>query len=142
VNYLAPGKKTMHTLNCYTIDDPEGRPVIAGGTPGGDGQPQWNLQMISAMVDADVDVQQAVDMPRWTSWPGTDPMNIGNPFELRMESRFSEATRDALAAKGHDVREQGAWNGGGAAQIVARDPETGVLAGGSDSRVEGFALGR
>jgi gamma-glutamyltranspeptidase/glutathione hydrolase len=141
-NYFAPGKKTMHTLNCYLIDDPEGRPVVVGGTPGGDGQPQWNLQAISALIDGGMDVQQAVDLPRWTSWPGTDPISIENPFELRMEDRYPEATREALAAKGHDVRVRGPWAGGGAAQLIARDPETGVLVGGSDSRVEGLALGR
>lgn len=141
-NYFAPGKKTMHTLNAYLIDDPQGRPVIAGGTPGGDGQPQWNLQAISALIDGGMDVQQAVDLPRWTSWPGTDPASIDNPFELRMEARYSEETRKALAEKGHEVKVQGAWSGGGSAQLIARDPETGVMAGGSDSRVEGLALGR
>jgi gamma-glutamyltranspeptidase / glutathione hydrolase len=141
-NYFAPGKKTMHTLNCYLIENAEGRPVIVGGTPGGDGQPQWNLQAISALVDGGMDVQQAVDLPRWTSWPGTDPINIDNPFELRMEDRFDEATRQALAAKGHDMKVIGPWDGGGAAQAIARDPDTGVLVGGSDSRVEGLALGR
>jgi gamma-glutamyltranspeptidase/glutathione hydrolase len=141
-NYFAPGKKTMHTLNCFLVEDAQGRPVIAGGTPGGDGQPQWNLQMLSALIDGGMDVQRAVDMPRWTSWPGTDPISIENPFELRMEDRFDADTRSALERKGHDVRVQDAWAGGGAAQIIARDPETGVLVGGSDSRVEGFALGR
>jgi gamma-glutamyltranspeptidase/glutathione hydrolase len=141
-NYFAPGKKTMHTLNCYLIDDPQGRPVIVGGTPGGDGQPQWNLQAISALIDGGMDVQQAVDLPRWTSWPGTDPISIDNPFELRVEHRIDEGTRQALAAKGHDVQVRGPWDGGGAAQLIARDPDTGVLVGGSDSRVEGLALGR
>ncbi len=141
-NYFAPGKKTMHTLNCYLIDDPDGRPVVVGGTPGGDGQPQWNLQAISALIDGGMDVQQAVDLPRWTSWPGTDPANVDNPFELRMEERYGEATREALAAKGHNVKVEAAWSGVGAAQLIARDPETGALVGGSDSRAEGLALGR
>ncbi|HEV2129312.1 MAG TPA: gamma-glutamyltransferase [Thermomicrobiales bacterium] len=141
-NYFEPGKKTMHTLNCYLIDDPQGRPVLVGGTPGGDGQPQWNLQMITALVDAGMDVQQAVNMPRWTSWPGTDPITIANQFELRMEFRFDEATREEMKQRGHEVKVLGAWNGGGAAQMIARNPETGVMVGGSDSRVEGFALGR
>jgi gamma-glutamyltranspeptidase len=141
-NYFEPGKKTMHTLNCFLIHDPKGRPVLVGGTPGGDGQPQWNLQMISALVDSGMDVQQVIDLPRWTSWPGTDPIGIDNPFELRMESRFPQEARAALASLGHEVREQGSWSGGGAAQMIGRDPETGVLVGGSDSRVEGLALGR
>ena len=43
-NCYAPGKKTMHTLNCYLIAEADGTPLIVGGTPGGDSQPQWNLQ--------------------------------------------------------------------------------------------------
>ena len=142
VNYYAPGKKTMHTLNCYLIEDPDGRPMLVGGTPGGDGQPQWNLQMIAALIDGGMDVQQAVDMPRWTSWPGTDPSTIDNPFELRMESRFDGDVITGMKNRGHDVRVSGEWNGGGSAQMIARDPDSGLLIGGSDSRVEGFALGR
>jgi gamma-glutamyltranspeptidase/glutathione hydrolase len=141
VNQYAPGKKTMHTLNCYLVADPQGRPVLVGGTPGGDGQPQWNLQALVGMVDAGLDAQAAIEMPRWTSWPGTDPASIDNPFELRIEDRVSAEVIAGLEQRGHTVRLQGAWNGGGAAQIIARDPETGVLIGGTDSRVEGDVLG-
>src|SRR5262249_18025975 len=45
-NVFEPGKRTMHTLNCYLVGDAEGRVVLAGGTPGGDGQPQWNAQIV------------------------------------------------------------------------------------------------
>jgi len=141
-NYFEPGKRTMHTLNCFLIDDPEGNTVVVGGTPGGDGQPQWNLQMVVTLLDAGMDVQQVVDAPRWTSWPGTDPINIDNPFELRLEARFGDDVRKALEARGHNVKVLGDWDGGGSSQMIARDPDTGVLVGGSDSRVEGFALGR
>ena len=34
------------------------------------------------------------------------------------------------------------WAGGGAMQIIARDPESGILIGGTDARVEGAVLGR
>ncbi len=34
-NCYAPGKKTMHTLNCYLIADSDGAPLVVGGTPGG-----------------------------------------------------------------------------------------------------------
>ncbi len=141
VNQYAPGKKTMHTLNCYLIADPLGRPVLVGGTPGGDGQPQWNMQAISGMLDGGLDAQAAIEMPRWTSWPGTDPAGIANPFELRIEDRMPADVVAQLEARGHLVRLQGGWNGGGSLQTIARDPETGVLIGGTDSRVEGMVLG-
>jgi gamma-glutamyltranspeptidase/glutathione hydrolase len=140
-NIFAPGKKTMHTLNCYLIGDEQGRPVLVGGTPGGDGQPQWNMQAITGLIDMGLDAQATVELPRWTSWPGTDPISIENPFELRVEDRLDPGTIAGLDAKGHDIRRQGPWGGGGAAQIIARDPETGVLIGGSDPRAEGLALG-
>jgi gamma-glutamyltranspeptidase / glutathione hydrolase len=140
-NIYAPGKKTMHTLNCFLVADENDVPVLVGGTPGGDGQPQWNLQMLVGLIDAGMDVQEAIEQPRWTSWPGTDPISIDNPFELRIEGRLPEETIAALAQRGHEIRVQDAWSGGGAAQVISRDPETGVMIGGSDPRVEGTVLG-
>ncbi|MDP9369449.1 MAG: gamma-glutamyltransferase [Chloroflexota bacterium] len=140
-NVFAPGKKTMHTLNCYLIADSSGTMVVAGGTPGGDGQPQWNLQVIAGLIDGGLDVQAAIELPRWTSWPGTDPITLPNPFELRVEDRLGDTVIADLERRGHRVRRTGPWGGGGSAQAIFRDPETGVLAGGSDPRVEGLALG-
>ncbi len=141
VNQYAPGKKTMHTLNCYLVEDPHGRPVLVGGTPGGDGQPQWNMQAIVGIIDAGMDVQEAIEQPRWTSWPGTDPITIDNPFELRIEDRVPDDVIADLQSRGHNVRVTGGWAGGGASQIIARDPDSGVLIGGADARVESNVLG-
>ena len=38
-------------------------------------------------------------------------------------------------------RRAGAWGSGGSVQVIARDPDSGVLAGGSDPRAEGMAVG-
>jgi gamma-glutamyltranspeptidase/glutathione hydrolase len=141
VNQYAPGKKTMHTLNCYLVADAAGRPVLVGGTPGGDGQPQWNLQALVAMIDAGLDAQAAIEAPRWTSWPGTDPSVVANPYELWIEDRIGMETMDALRNLGHAVKVLDPWDGGGAMQIIARNPETGLLIGGTDARVEGNVLG-
>lgn len=140
-NLFAPGKKTMHTLNCYLIANPDGQPVLVGGTPGGDYQPQWNVQAITGLIDAGLDVQAAIEQPRWMMTPGTYPIEIGKPFKLMVESRAGAETLDALQALGHDVTNLGPWGAGGAAQVISRDPETGVLAGGSDPRAEGQAAG-
>lgn len=140
-NLYAPGKKTMHTLNCYMVGDRDGTPLLVGGTPGGDGQPQWNLQMLAGMIDADLDVQAATELPRWSIWPATYPAEVGNPFELRIEAQIGQEVVDELTQLGHKVNVQAPWGMGGGAQIIVRDPETGVLAGGSDPRPEGMALG-
>lgn len=141
-NVFAPGKKTMHTLNCYLIAAPDGTPILVGGTPGGDSQPQWNLQTVCALVDAKLDVQATAEMPRWSVWPGTYPIEVDHrPFELHIEDRFGSAVLADLTGRGHRVVAGGPWTQGGAVQLIARDPETGALAGGSDPRGEGMAIG-
>jgi len=140
-NQYAPGKKPMHTLNCYLVADPSGTPVLVGGTPGGDAQPQWNLQTLTGLIDAGLDVQAAIEQPRWTLWPGTYPADSGNPFELRVEDRLGEATIGQLERRGHRLHRTGAWGAGGSVQLIARDPETGTLCAGSDPRSEGLAIG-
>ena len=138
-NVYAPGKKPMHTLNCYLIADAEDRLVVVGGTPGGDRQPQWNLQTIVGLVDAGWDVQQAVEQPLWfSSTPGRAP---ADGYELTLEARVGEEFAGTLRERGHDVVVDGDWSSLSGVQIIARDPDTGVLAGGSDPRQEGLALG-
>jgi len=86
-------------------------------------------------------VQAAIEQPRWTSLPGTDPDSIDQPFTLAVEDRLGQDVLLALAAKGHTLVDKGAWCNNGAAQMIARNPETGILIGGTDTRVEGTVLG-
>ena len=140
-NIYEPGKRTMHTLNCYLIANEEGTPVLVGGTPGGDFQPQWNLQTITGLIDEGLDVQQASEVPRWQMGPATYPAERGEAFSLVIEDRVGEETLTALEAMGYPLTRAGAWGAGGSVQVIARDPETGLLAGGSDPRAEGMAIG-
>ena len=137
-NAIAPGKRTMHTLNCY-LATRNGRPVIVGGTPGGDYQPQCNVQVLTNLIDFDMDPQQAVEAPRWWSFPGTDPATIDTPMELRVEPGFPEETLAELSARGHKIarRRPGVYDG--KAQLIVLDRERGVLMGASDPRGDGQA---
>jgi gamma-glutamyltranspeptidase/glutathione hydrolase len=139
-NVIEPGKRTMHTLNCYALAK-DGEIVLVGGTPGGDQQPQWNMQVITNMIDYGMDVQAAVEAPRWTSFPGTDPLNIDNEFVVRAEARIDPAALDGLRERGHRVEVLEPFGAGGSMFLIERDPSTGVLKGGADPRSEGLALG-
>ena len=139
-NVIEPGKKTMHTLNAYLVCR-DGKPWLVGGTPGGDQQPQWNMQVISAVIDHGLNVQQAAELPRWHSFPGTDPDSADNALELRLEDRIPATVRESLAAKGHRVRTLGEWGAMSGVQLIAIDHESGARYGGSDPRVDGCALG-
>lgn len=136
-NCLAPGKRTMHTLNTYLIT--KGGTIFAvGNTPGGDNQPQWNFQVIVDVIDFGMDPQEAAEAPRWSSFPSANPHTVGQPFVLTLDERFPPETAAALERLGHTVQ-RGPVDG--AVQFIQVDPETGVLIGGSDPRAAGMALG-
>lgn len=137
-NVFAPGKKPVHTLNCYLVADPSGRPVLVGGTPGGDRQPQWNTQIITGLIDDGRDVQQAIEQPLWINSPTSAS---ARDYTLTLEDRAGGSVRDELVRRGHDVTLCGGWDIDSAAQVIARDPESGALCGGSDPRTEGAILG-
>jgi len=137
-NVIAPGKRTMHTLNCY-LATRDGQPVIVGGTPGGDFQPQCGLQILTNLIDFGLDPQAAVEAPRWWSFPGTDPATLDRELEVRVEPEMPDATVRGLEAMGHRVarRRPGVYDG--KVQLIIRDPQRGVLMGASDPRGDGGA---
>lgn len=137
-NVLQPGKRTMHTLNAYMVFD-KNKPLLAGGTPGGDQQAQWNFQVLSLLLDFELNVQEAVEHPRWFSFPSTDEIHLDNPYELRIENRFDPDVYKALEAKGHQLKLIGPWGNGGA-QLIQRNKH-GVYLGGSDPRIGGIMIG-
>lgn len=129
-NSLKPGKRTVHTLNTF-LALREGRLAIGGGTPGMDFQVQNNLQSVVGVLCWGLDLQAAVDMPRWVA--------LANGA-LAMESRFPPSLLDELAARGHDVRRVAAWDATIArSQLLAELPDGGWAAA-SDLRGEGVAL--
>lgn len=137
-NRIEPGKRTMHTLNCYIGTDGD-ELVLVGGTPGGDNQVQWNTQTLTNLLDFDMNVQQAVEAPTWVSAPGSQPDSWDREYELTLEAGFDPAEVAKLEALGHRV--QVVDRLGSRVQIIRRDPASGVLFGGSDPRAEGMAAG-
>ncbi len=130
-NALAPGKRPVHTLN--TVIALEGSvPRFVFGTPGRHAQVQTNFQLAVGLIDFGMDVQQAIEEPRWYHDAGRT---------LKMERRYPEAVRRAMAAKGHEVAVLGDWDEiTGGAQAIAID-QNGSFAGGADPRREGQAAG-
>jgi gamma-glutamyltranspeptidase/glutathione hydrolase len=138
-NEVAPRRKPLHTLNAWVVTDDAGELLHVGNTPGGDGQVQWNMQLLSHLLDHGLDPAEAVAAPRFTVFPGSDADVIGAPDELRVEETLPEPVRRELAEH-HHVVVQPALGGGGSAQVISRD-ERGVLFGAADPRQEGIALG-
>ncbi len=130
-NAIAPGKRPVHTLNTVIALEGSG-PRFAFGTPGKHAQVQTNFQLAIALIDMGMDVQDAIEAPRWYHENGRT---------LQLESRFPDDVRRALAAKGHDLRLLGEWDRvTGGAQAIAIG-ENGVFSAGADPRREGVAAG-
>jgi gamma-glutamyltranspeptidase/glutathione hydrolase len=130
-NALAPGKRPIHTLNTVIALD-GATPRLVFGTPGRHAQVQTNFQLAVALIDHAMDVQRAIEEPRWYHESGR---------ALKIENRFAEQTRKGLAAKGHEITLVGDWaEVTGGAQAIAID-ENGVFSGGADPRREGNAAG-
>lgn len=139
-NVVEPGKRTMHTLNAYMCLR-NGTAWLVGGTPGGDQQTQVNTQVVTSMVDQGLSVREAVEAPRWFSFPGTDPATVDQSMVIRTESRVPSETLRELESRGHVLEVLGPWGGGGSVQLIELDQANGVLRGASDPRSGGLALG-
>lgn len=139
-NALKPGKRTVHTLNCYLVTDGE-ELVLTGGTPGADSQPQFNVQVLTNLFDFGMNAQQAAEAPRWVSVPGSVPREQGAPYVLQLEQGFDPDTIAALEHMGHKIEIARGDGLSGSVELIRRDPATGVLFGGSDPRTDGAAMG-
>jgi gamma-glutamyltranspeptidase / glutathione hydrolase len=129
-NRLEPGKRSYHTIMPRMVTR-EGKPALVLGITGGMMQPQGQLQLIVSLVDHGMDVQSAIDFPRFW-WQG------GN--QVVVEDGLPEVTYTCLEGWGHDVVRRDEHRGFGGAQIVAVNPE-GVRIAGSEPRHDGCAIG-
>jgi gamma-glutamyltranspeptidase / glutathione hydrolase len=139
-NCIAPLKRPMHTLNCFIVTQ-DGLPCYVGGTPGADGQPQWNMQVLVNLIDLGMGVQEAIEAPRWRHYPGTDPATLDETPVLTIEAGFPDEVYAALRARGHSLQVTGPFETTGKFQLIRIDRAQGVLHGGSDPRGDGMAAG-
>lgn len=131
-NALAPGKRPYHTI-IPGMALKDGALWASFGVMGGFMQPQGHFQVISAMVDDELNPQEALNRPRWYVDSG-DPggallVEDGSPFKTLAD----------LAERGHRIQPEAGLGRGnfGRGQIIRYDQETGVMHGGSEPRADG-----
>jgi gamma-glutamyltranspeptidase / glutathione hydrolase len=129
---LAPHKRPFHTIIPAYME--KGNMRVGFGIMGGLNQPQAHAQFVSDVADYGMNIQQALEAPRFTHLDFS-----GCTFLI--EDRVPEAIRDALISKGHTLVVRGAFAtpmGGG--QVVLHDDATGVNFGASSPRKDGAAV--
>jgi gamma-glutamyltranspeptidase len=137
-NRLEPKKRPLHTL-IASLAFRGDKLWQVFGCMGADGQPQIQLQAYVAMIDFGLDVQQAIESPRWLS----GRFALGEPRDLlNIEGRYAPSTLSELERRGHVLNRWSAWNElAGHAHGISIDPVSGTRAGGSDPRSDGAAIG-
>jgi gamma-glutamyltranspeptidase/glutathione hydrolase len=131
-NALAPHKRPRHTI--IPAFAQKGDTRVAFGIMGGWNQSQAHAQFVANLVDYKMNIQAALEAPRFTkrTFEGCD---------VQMENRFSQKTRDSLAASGHKIQVLGTFSTGmGGGQAVLRDFGKGINYGASDPRKDGEAV--
>jgi gamma-glutamyltranspeptidase / glutathione hydrolase len=126
-NALKPGKKTYHTIIPGFLTK-DGEAVGPFGVMGGYMQPQGHVQVIMNTVDFHMNPQAALDAARW-QWM--------EEKKIQVEHNFPQHIAQALARKGHQIEVTLDGGSFGRGQIIWRNPETGVLSGGTESRTDG-----
>jgi gamma-glutamyltranspeptidase/glutathione hydrolase len=137
-NALAPRKRPYHTIiPALATREADGSLYASFGVMGGFMQPQGHVQVIVGMVDDGLYPQAALDRPRFCLTEAEPASRV------EFEEGILISTLVHLAQMGHAVAPVAGYGRAvfGRGQIIRRDPETGVLWGGSDPRADGQAVG-
>jgi gamma-glutamyltranspeptidase/glutathione hydrolase len=139
---FAPGKRPRLTPAPSMVLLPGGG-VMPFGTPGNDVQPQAMLQVLLNLVQFGMEPQEAVEVPRVASYafPSSSAPHDHFPARLAIEDRIAPEVREALAARGHAIRD---WSGftwlAGCVELVRYDARTGLIAAAADPRRPAYAV--
>ena len=131
-NRLIPGKRPTHTIIPGMLFK-DGRFVMSFGVMGGDMQPQGHVQFLANLIDFKMNLQEALDAPRFRHMKG---------LRVYLEEGIPGRSAAGLEAKGHVIdRTPYPINEVGGGQAVYLDRDQDVLLGASDRRKDGCAIG-
>jgi gamma-glutamyltranspeptidase/glutathione hydrolase len=131
-NVLKPRKRPFHTIIPAFME--RGDVHIGFGIMGGANQPLAHAQFVSNLVDFGMNIQGALEAPRFTVTSGQVTCDI------LIESRVPPDVLQALRAKGHNLKIDGAYTSDmGRGQVVMHNSKTGMNWGASDPRADGVA---
>ncbi|MGH7677905.1 MAG: gamma-glutamyltransferase [Gemmatimonadaceae bacterium] len=127
---IAPGKRPFHTLAPSMVLNPDGSLFAVLGSPGGDGQPQTNVQVLNNIVLFGMQPQAAIEAQRLQA----------NGLRADVEVGMFKDGGASLQAKGLTVREQQPSAAFGGASAIMIHPVSKARMVGSDFRREAFGI--
>jgi gamma-glutamyltranspeptidase / glutathione hydrolase len=138
---LAPGKRPRTTLT-PSLALRDGEPYMVFGTPGGDQQDQWSLNVFLRHVHFGLNLQAAIDAPEFhtTHFPSSFYPREARPGQMLVEGRMPQATVAALRQRGHAVEVVDDWMLGRVSAATRSGP---LLKAAANPRfMQGYAFGR
>ena len=139
-NCLEPGKRPRTTIINFMVSQ-NNIPIMTVGCPGGDAQAQANLQLLLNILVWDMNVQEAVEAPRFSS------LSVPNSFyphtylkgQLALEHEIDEAIVGELTSMGHKIVRVATCGMGGT--VSRKLVGSSVLETSADPRRSCYALG-
>jgi gamma-glutamyltranspeptidase/glutathione hydrolase len=130
-NVVAPRKRPFHTIIPAFME--RGDQHIGFGIMGGANQPVAHAQFVSDIADYGMNLQAALDAPRFTIHPSRG-------CNITIESRVPAEVRDRLTSMQHLLQVQREYSSAmGRGQAVMHDSSKNINYAGSDPRADGSA---
>ena len=131
-NVLSPRKRPLHTIIPGFMQ--KGGLRIGFGIMGAWNQAQAHAQFVANIVDYGMDIQEALEAPRFTK-------STFDGVDVSIEALIPEAVRTELKRFGHDVTVVPPRSGAfGSGQAVMSNDAAGVHFGASEPRHDGAAI--
>ncbi len=131
-NVLAGGKRPFHTIIPAFME--RGDLHIGFGIMSGANQPLAHAQFVSNMVDYGMNLQQALESPRFFK-------ANADSCEVSIESRVPLATLQQLSERGHQIAIRRPYTQQmGRGQAIMHNSKTGTNYAASDPRADGAAI--
>lgn len=139
---LFPEKQPRTTLSpSLVLKNKE--PYLVLGTPGGDQQDQWQLQVLLNIIHFDMDLQQAIDAPNFEI--GFMPSSF-YPREveklIRVEGRVPSNILKQLSEYEHNIKVEKQWSQNAITAIMYNAKKRLIQGGASSRRESMYAMGR
>ena len=126
-NRYEPGKRPRSSMAPTLVLGPDGKPRLAIGSPGGSRIIGFVAQSLVGVLDWNMSVQEAIDMPHF--------LNRNGAMELEDHPDL-DGLEPVLAGRGYEVQRRAMASG-----LHGVEFSGGLLVGGADPRREGLAVG-
>ncbi len=128
-NVIEGSKRPLHTIIPGLAINKNNDKILSYGVMGGQYQPIGQTHVLQNIIDYNLSIQEAIDLPRTFALNGT----------LKIEKSLDIEIVKKLERIGHNTLVVPDAIGGG--QCIQIDKKEGILIGGSDPRKDGMAIG-